>query len=296
MLRQAKTKPTTLSAEADRIAAVAEADLDDLDPTKNVARDRQFVTALARGLDILACFDAGRPLLGGTEIAGLLGLPQPTVWRLCRTMTKLGYLVSDSDDRLRPALPSLRLGYTALSDMTVGELARPHLQELADELGGAAGLAVRDGTDMRLIERCESDSQLLMSLRVGSRVPIATSALGWAYLAGLTGPERESVLAEVKPDREVWRRAAPAFASEMATFGTKGFVLNERVFHPGYVTVAVPVAGPGGQPAFALNCGGSVSAVDPTALVEDIAPRLRQLGLLLASIVAADDPASRSRA
>jgi DNA-binding IclR family transcriptional regulator len=108
-------------------------------------RDRQFVTALARGLEILACFHAGRPQMGGTEIASLLNLPQPTVWRLCRTITKLGYLATDKDDRLRPALPSLRLGFTALSDMTAAELVGPHLQELADEVGGAAGLAVRDG-------------------------------------------------------------------------------------------------------------------------------------------------------
>lgn len=137
----------------------------------NGAKDRQFVTALARGLRILDCFSSAHPELSGTEISTMLGLPQPTVWRLCRTMVKLGYLVADGEDRLWPALPALRLGYTVLSGMTIGELARPHLQELAEEIGGAAGLAVRDGSDMRFIERCESDSQLLMSLRVGSGVP-----------------------------------------------------------------------------------------------------------------------------
>lgn len=215
----------------------------------------------------------------------MLGLPQPTVWRLCRTMTKLGYLAGDGDDRLRPALPALRLGYTVLSDMNVAELARPHLQDLADELGGAAGLAVRDGADMRFVQRCESDSQLLMSLRIGSRVPVATSALGWAYLAGLPSDEREAVIEDVKPDRRVWKATEAPFRRGLKEYGRKGFILNDGVFHPGYNTVAVPVLGPDRRPAFALNCGGAVSAAPLAQLRTQIGPRLRSLADLLESII-----------
>lgn len=254
-------------------------------------RDRQFVMALARGLEILGCFSAERPELGGTEIAGMLGLPQPTVWRLCRTMTKLGYLTADDDDRLRPALPVLRLGYTLLSDLSPAELARPHLQDLAHEVAGAAGLAVRDGADMRFVERCESVSQLLMSLRIGSRVPLATSALGWAYLAGLRPAERDAALAETRPDQRIWRAAEGPFRRAMADYERDGFIVNEGVFHPGYITAAVPVLGPDGRPAFALNCGGAAAAVSGAVLQDVIGPRLRHLADLLGSVVsqAGDD-------
>jgi DNA-binding IclR family transcriptional regulator len=254
------------------------------------AKDRQFVTALARGLQILGCFSSAHPEWSGTEIAALLGLPQPTVWRLCRTMMKLGYLAADGEDRLRPALPALRLGYTLLSNMTIGELARPHLQELAEEVGGAAGLAVRDGSDMRFIERCESDSQLLMSLRVGSRVPIATSAMGWAYLAGLPHDERDAVIEEVKPNQQIWKKAEGPLRSALKSFERDGFILNEGVLHPGYVTVAAPVIGRNGLPAFAVNCGGAISAVKPGTLKTKIGPRLGALAVLLESIVAFADP------
>ncbi|MDP9094946.1 MAG: helix-turn-helix domain-containing protein, partial [Pseudomonadota bacterium] len=58
--------------------------------------DRPFVTALARGLEILGCFSASRPEIGGSQLAALTGLPQPTVWRLCHTMVQLGFLVAVS--------------------------------------------------------------------------------------------------------------------------------------------------------------------------------------------------------
>jgi DNA-binding IclR family transcriptional regulator len=250
------------------------------------------VTALARGLQILGCFSSARPELSGSEIAAMLGLPQPTVWRLCRTMMKLGYLAADGEERMRPALPALRLGYTLLSNMTIGELARPHLQELAEEIGGAAGLAARDGSEMRFVERCESDSQLLMSLRIGSRVPIATSALGWAYLAGLPHDQREALIKDVKPNQQTWKNAEAPLRSALKAFERDGFIMNEGVHHPGYVSVAAPVIGRNGLPVFTVNCGAAISAVKPGTLKAKIGPHLRALTVLLESVVAFADPKS----
>src|SRR4029078_11535798 len=56
------------------------------------SKDRQFVTALARGLDMLRAFHAGEGMLGNQEIAHRPGLPKPTVARLTHTLTELGYL------------------------------------------------------------------------------------------------------------------------------------------------------------------------------------------------------------
>lgn len=241
--------------------------------------DRQFVTALARGLRILGCFHATRPSLTVTEIAAELGLPQPTAWRLCQTMLSLGYLAAGDTGRLRPALGVLRLGYAVLSELPLAELARPYLQDLADEVGGAAGMAVRDGYDMRFVQRCESASQLVLNLRIGSRVPVATSAMGWAYLAGL--PEAEWDAATGSP--VAWAAAKPAFRAAFTEFETEGFIINPGVLHPGYATVAVPVMGAGGRPDVTLNCGAAASMLSVDRLRNEIGPRLRALAALIAA-------------
>ena len=54
--------------------------------------DRKFITALARGLEVLRAFTPTEGLLGNGEIAERTGLPKPTVSRLTYTLTKLGYL------------------------------------------------------------------------------------------------------------------------------------------------------------------------------------------------------------
>ena len=55
-------------------------------------KDRNFVTALARGLDILRCFGPSDEYLGNAELAKRTSIPRPTVSRMTATLTQLGYL------------------------------------------------------------------------------------------------------------------------------------------------------------------------------------------------------------
>ncbi len=55
-------------------------------------KDRKFVEALSRGLDVLRAFSQGSVILGNQDIARITGLPKPTVSRMTYTLTKLGYL------------------------------------------------------------------------------------------------------------------------------------------------------------------------------------------------------------
>ena len=53
-------------------------------------QDRHFVTALARGLEVLTCFRSGDALLGNGELAERCQLPKSTVSRLAQTLARLG--------------------------------------------------------------------------------------------------------------------------------------------------------------------------------------------------------------
>ena len=60
-------------------------------------KDRQFVNALARGLEVLRCFRPGEVFLSNADMAKRTAIPKPTISRLTYTLTKLGYLnYSDS--------------------------------------------------------------------------------------------------------------------------------------------------------------------------------------------------------
>ena len=59
---------------------------------KGETKDRKFVEALARGLDVLRAFGQKGGVLGNQDIAAITGLPKPTISRLTYTLTQLGYL------------------------------------------------------------------------------------------------------------------------------------------------------------------------------------------------------------
>jgi len=120
-------------------------------------KGQPLVTGLLRGLSVLRCFDLGREQLGSSDIARMTGLPQPTVWRLCRTLEHGGYLVADTDGaRWRPGLAILTLGFAALDTLELAELARPMLEEIARKFKGAVSLSTREGVAMLYVQRCEA--------------------------------------------------------------------------------------------------------------------------------------------
>lgn len=248
------------------------------------ANDRQFVTALARGIEVLRCFSRDRAELGTTEIASLTGLPQSTVWRLCHTLQRLGVLVPGQDpQRLRPGYGLLSLGYATLANGSVAGLAEPAMREVAQRFGLAVSLGARDRDSMVIIARAEGPSILRLALSVGSSLPIATSALGWAWLAGLPDAERRQILQRLRRlSGDAWGAVSARIEDAMAHHAGNGFVFNLRQFHPDVNAIGVPVISPSRQRVMALNCGGAVSVATPELLAGPIAAALKDIAARLA--------------
>jgi len=125
---------------------------DSLDPADDSARageDRYYITALARGLEVLSCFRSGDRSLSNQQIAERCGLPKSTITRITYTLTKLGYLVQLPDGgRFALGNATLALGSATLARMDVRQLARPLMHELAEFSGATVAIAVRDKLSM----------------------------------------------------------------------------------------------------------------------------------------------------
>lgn len=246
-------------------------------------KDRQYVTALARGLDILRCFTRSTPVLGTAEIARITGLPQPTVWRLCHTLMKEGYLAqSDRGDKLRPGIPVLSLGYAAIAGTPIAELARSDMQALAVRHQGAVALGMRDGLNMVYLQRCQGSSIVMRDLAVGSRVPLAYSVTGWAYIAGRTEEERETLFEELsRAERQRWPQVLPKLRQALLDFAATGYVVNKGELHEQINAVAVPVLSEDGSLLLSLSAGGISQLFDDAKLME-VGLELKQFAARLA--------------
>jgi len=111
---------------------VASSDGEPVKPEK----DRKFVEALSRGLDVLRAFSQGPVILGNQDIARITGLPKPTISRMTYTLTKLGYLSYNTQlEKYQLSSGVLALGYAYVSNLKVRQLAK-RTEEATSEISG----------------------------------------------------------------------------------------------------------------------------------------------------------------
>jgi len=244
-----------------------------------IAKDRQFVTALARGLEILRAFVPNDGPLGNQEIAQRTGLPKPTVSRLTHTLTRLGYLnYLDRLEKYQLGTAVLSLGYAVLANLGIRMIARPFMQELADYGGASVSLGSRDRLNMVYIEHCRPDTPITLRLDLGSRIPLATTAMGRALLAALPGDERTYLMEHIAAaDPKQWPRVRAGIEQALQDYRTLGFTLSAGDWQPDVHAVGVALKPADGSPMLALNCGGPAFLYDRKRLMNDLGPRLVNL-------------------
>jgi DNA-binding IclR family transcriptional regulator len=248
-----------------------------------VKEDRQFVTALSRGLDVLRCFSPRRQVLSATEIAARIGLPQPTVWRLCHTLVATGYLVTVPGGKLRIGAPVLTLGYAALASLDFLQVIRPHMQQLAERFGASVVLAERHRSKMIYLEKCQGDALLIMNLPVGAKLSLHDTATGWAYLAALTPDRRAAALERLQQALgDEWPAHQANIDREAKRYARDGYVLNINTPHHKVLTVAaVPIPSADGRPALALNCSVLNAMFSEQQVINEVAPALLEVAQML---------------
>ena len=246
--------------------------------------DRQFVTALHRGLDILRAFTpTDKAGLGNRDLADRTGLPNSTVSRLTYTLLKLGYLVyDDSTGRYRMGVPVLSLGYACLGGMRMRDSAQVYMQRLADDCGDGVLVAMggRDDMTMAYIAAARAKRGMIsLQLDVGSRISLARSAMGRAYMAACGAAERAQIMdriAERNPTEWPALRAGIADAAEQ--IATRGYYVNIGQWLPDVNSVAVPYRSPEGDiPLLTFNLGGPAFVLPKARLEDELGPQLLAL-------------------
>lgn len=270
------------SAPEDRARAVA-VPVSDVETAAQLAaddiKDRQFVTALARGLEVLRAFTPQDGLLGNQEIARRTGLPRPTVSRLTHTLTRLGYLTySERLGKYELGTAVLSLGYAVQAHIGLRLVARPLMQDLADYANASVSCGSRDRLNMVYVEHCRSSATITLRLDLGSRIPIATTAMGRALLAALSEGERQYLMEHIaKREPEDWPRIRAGIEQAIEDYRSKGFTISAGDWQSDVHAVGVPLIPPDGSAIVAFNCGGPAFLFDRARLVGDLGPRLVNL-------------------
>ncbi|WP_367086628.1 IclR family transcriptional regulator [Pseudomonas aeruginosa] len=269
--RRSPAEGASTEAEVSAFEAVL---IDPMQEKDEELKDRQFVTALARGLELLRCFTPRESLLGNQELAKKTGLPKPTVSRLTHTLTRLGYLRHlPHSGKYQLEVGVMSFGYAMLSNLSIRALARPLMEEMAGYAKAAVAMAARDRLSMVYLDVVHGEANLTMRRQVGSHLSLHRSAIGRACLAAMPEDEREFILGHIrKRHPEDWPEVRKGLERAFRDYADYGFCLSLGEWQRDVNAVGVALHHES-HGLLAFNCGGPSFHLKREKLEDDIGPR-----------------------
>jgi IclR family pca regulon transcriptional regulator len=234
-----------------------------------------FVEALARGLDVLACFSSDRPVMSLTEVATAADLARPTARRLLLTLEELGFVRSTGGQfQLTPKV--LTLGMAYIGALGLWDVARPHLERLVARTGESSSIAQLDGSDIVYVARVAVPKLITLRVEIGTRFPAVLTSQGKVLLAALSPDELSRTLAEPSRARLLpsFARSADQLADELTGIRARGWALADEELAPGVRSVAVPVRDAAGRVRAAMNVTVHAAETSTDRLLGDHLPLL----------------------
>lgn len=182
---------------------------------------------LSRGLTALSLLaDHGHQSI--QSLAGLLGVHRSVAYRLVRTLEEHRLVVRDAAGTLSLGPQLVVLARDVEHDLQSASL--PHLQQLADELGATAFLAVRDGDDaVTLVTAVPRGVNASVAQHPGHRHPISLGAPGVAL---------QSMLSDA-----TWRELGhdESMHPEVERVRTRGFAVSANEVMQGITSIGAPI-------------------------------------------------------
>ncbi len=249
-------------------------------PRSYAPRDRETapdeIIALARGLAVLRYIAAAAAPVSNRELTEYTGIPKPTISRITATLVSSGFLFRLPDsERFVLTASVLELSNGFLHNFDIRARSRPFLAELAELTSLSVHLAVRDRLDMVVIEVIRPRAAVLVTrLEIGSRMHLAQTAIGRAYLASLDTAERQELLDALQASTgNDWPHILSTLMPALAETAKNGYATAIGEWHHTLNAIAAGFVGPSGQ-RYAVNCGGVTDQCPPDWLHHTAAPAL----------------------
>ncbi|WP_201618749.1 IclR family transcriptional regulator [Psychrobacter maritimus] len=255
----------------DRMTTILEQSKDD--------NDRQFVTALGRGLTLLAAFEQHEQL-SHQQLCQMTSLPKATITRLIHTLMTLGFLRMTEHGQYQLGSSAVRLSVTAWSRHDMVAAAEPLLRQFASSNEVSVNLATEVEGEMRYHACCRSPARLSVNLQVGSAVPVARTAIGRAFYAA-SSPARQSVILsnlQQHLSTEDYKHAQLALSAAEEHYRLHGNTVSDGEFSTDILAVAVGVLDVAtGQYAYSLNASVPSANWEADEYAATIVPKLQAL-------------------
>ncbi|HSP59063.1 MAG TPA: IclR family transcriptional regulator C-terminal domain-containing protein [Halomonas sp.] len=242
------------------------------------ANDRDFVTALASGLEVILAFDEAHPRMTLSEVATRTAMNRAKARRFLLTLHSLGY-VRKQHRHFELAPKVLQLGYAFLSANHYRTVIQQVLEDITAESGESSSLGVLDGDDVIYVARSSSRQRLMaITLSVGTRLPAAYTSMGRVLLAQLPDAQLAAYLERVSlaPHTDKATTDRDTLERRILEVRQQGYAIVDQELDSGLRSIAVPAFDAHGKLLGAINISTNAARVDFDTLTGRYLPLLQE--------------------
>ncbi|ATH77380.1 IclR family transcriptional regulator domain-containing protein [Vreelandella hamiltonii] len=251
--------------------------------------DRDFVTALASGLEVIMAFDDSHPRMTLSEVAARTGMNRAKARRFLLTLHALGYVRKQQRYfELSPKV--LQLGYSFLSANNYRSVIQQYLEDITAQCGESSSLGILDGDEVIYVARSAAPHRLMsISLSVGTRLPAAHTSMGRVLLAQLSESALDAYLSRIVLERHTEKTITDKeyLKKCINKVRQQGYAISDQELDPGLRSLAVPAFDMNGKLLGAINISTNAARVDMETLLKHHLPLLQEKGRLIRSTISA---------
>ncbi len=225
-----------------------------------------------RGLALLEFIIEAQEPVSIHVLMELTKLDRSTIYRYIKVLVDRRYIQNDPQMRGYVAgFRTLELSGAILTNLSIRDVARPHLLSISNTFSLTAHLAIRDVDQVLYLDKIESQRSLPIISRIGSRAPLYCTSLGKLFLAF----EDPAISNDLLPKLGFLRRTATTIRDvgqlkrELAAIREKGFAVDNEENEVGIYCMAAPIFDVSGAICAAISVTGLTSQFQSKAPIVD---------------------------
>jgi len=237
---------------------------------------RDYVSSLARGLEVLRAFNRTGRKMTLSQVASETGNTRAGARRILLTLVHEGYAVADG--KLFDLTPQvLELGHSVLSSKGVWEIAKPFIDHLSEETRESVSAAVLDNFDVVYVSGAQYHRVISVGISVGARFPAHCTANGRVLLAAQPKEKWPAMLRDIELTRMTDRTVSDpeTFRQVLEQVRDQGWSFVDQELEIGLMSISAPVKTSAGALVGAINVGVPTLRMSPEQMVAEILPKLQ---------------------
>lgn len=204
------------------------------------------MNATERVVDIVETLAAAPGACGVSEISRRLGIGKSSVYRTLTALEDKGWVQQDSETKKYSLTGALaRVGFKAVSQLDIQEVASAHLNHLQEVTGETSALCVRTDLERVYIDSVPSKHEVRQVMTLGKRFNLWYGSAGKVMLAFMPEDEIEAVVSKFResddPVIPPSQFAVEALRDELAEIRKQGFSAGLGQRNSQVCSVAAPI-------------------------------------------------------